>query len=238
MKKLFLLVAMVCFVPALASAQIPYYPVAGYAVEAFHFDTLTGTWVSMGTDNPAALAQAWASLPASGYCNKNWKIPVVIHASIAQWSKWSMTGTRWDWFVKKPGDYAADCISGTIASNQAILVDYHEFGDLYAQVPEATIDPWIEVWYAIWNLGAPPAMTDPAWVRSTDLNLETEWDKIPDSRELHSGITWKLWNRIHVENCNSACEYQDDAFISLVLLGQKPWIDTETGFFTKYQPTE
>jgi hypothetical protein len=234
MKKLLLIVVAICFVPALAFAQTPAYPPPGYEVESFHL--VDGVWVTNGVDNPAALAQCWASYPADSNCNKDWRISVKIHASIAQWCRWSMTGTRWDWFVKKPGDYAADCISGTIASNQNILVDYHNFGDLIAENPDKAIDDTIEVWYAVWGLGTPPGFNDPAWTRSWDLNDEAEWDTIFDSQALHNGITWKLWNKIHVSTCNSACEYHDDAYISLLLLCQKPWIDRETGFFKTYNP--
>jgi hypothetical protein len=234
MKKLLFVTAILCFVPALAVAQIPQYPPPGYAVESFAL--IADQWVSQGAGDPTALAQCWASMPAESTCNKDWRIDVTIHASIAQWTKWSMTGTRWDWFVRKPGDYAADCISGTIASNQNVLVDYHDFGDLIAQHPENTVDDTIEVWYAVWGLGAPPGFTDPAWTRSFDLNSEAEWDTLFDSQALHNGITWKLWNRIHVSTCNSACEYEDVAWISLQLLGQKPWIDRTTGGYIAYNP--
>jgi hypothetical protein len=235
MKKLFLLVVIVCFVPALAFSQASPYPPPGYPVEAFNL--VDSVWVSLATADgniahPAAKAQCWASFPADSSCNKDWEISVKIHASIAQWCSWKMTGTRWDWFVKKPGDYAADCISGTIASNQNILVDYHGFGDLIALDTAKAVDDTIEVYYAIWGTGMPPGITNTAWVHSYDLNNEAEWDTVFDSEALHNGLTWKLWNRIRVSTCNSACEYQDDAFISLKLLCQKPWIDRETGFFT------
>jgi hypothetical protein len=231
MKKLLLVAVMVCFVPALAFSQASTYPPDGYAVEAFVL--VDGQWVTMGTANPAALAQCWASYPADSSCNKDWQISVKIHASIAQWCKWSMTGTRWDWFVKKPGNYAADCISGTIASNQNVLVDYHGFGDLIALEPDKAVDDTIEVWYAVSGVGTPYPIGDANWVRSYDLNNVAEWDTVYDSQALHNGFTWKLWNRIYVSTCNSACEYEDDAFISLYLLCQKPWIDRETGLFVR-----
>ena len=229
MKKLFFVAVMVCFVPALAFSQASPYPPPGYEVDAW-FLTEDSTWKSIGLGDPAAIAQCWASNPDDGNCNKDWEIPVKIHASIAQWCKWSIDGTRWDWFVKKPGDYAADCIGGTIASNQNILVDYHDFGDLIAEDPAKAIDDTIEIWYAV--AGAlPPAFLSTDWVRSTDMNNEAEWDTIFDCLALHNGITYKLWNRIHVSTCNSACEYQAHGYISLKLLCQKPWIERKTGNF-------
>jgi hypothetical protein len=232
MKKLFFAIILVCFVPALAFSQASPWPPPGYEVEAFEFVPGTG-FVSMGTGDVMAKARCFGSFPADSACNKDWEIRVKIHASIAQWIEWSMTATRWDWFVRKPGTYAADCISGTIASNQNILVDYHDFGDLIAE-DEKAVDDTIEVWYAVWPLGTPPAIDDNAWVRSYMLNDPAEWDTIYDCEALHNGITWKLWNRINVERCNSACEYQDHAYISLILLCQKEWIDRTTGYFVVY----
>jgi hypothetical protein len=231
MKKLLFVAVLVCFVPALAFGQASPYPPPGYAVEAFV--CVDGQWVSQGAGDIRGLAQCWASYPADSACNKDWRIDVKIHASIAQWCEWSMTGTRWDWFVRKPGVYAADCISGTIASNQNVLVDYHDFGDLIALDPEKAIDDTIEIWYAVWGLGTPPPCDDPAWTRSYQMNEPAEWDTVFDSMALHNGITWKLWNRINVSRCNSACEYEDAAWISLQLLCQKPWIDRTTGYFVQ-----
>jgi hypothetical protein len=231
MKKLLLVLLMVCFVPALAWSQASPWPPAGYEVEAFEYDSVAGEWLSMGVGSPMAKARCFGSFPADSQCNKDWEIRVKIHASIAQWIEWSMTATRWDWFVRKPGYYAADCISGTIASNQNVLVDYHGFGDLIAEDTVKAIDDTIEVWFAVWPLGTPPPFGHPAWVRSYMLNDPAEWDTIFDSQALHNGITWKLWNRICVGRCNSACEYQAHAYISLKLLCQKEWIDRTTGFF-------
>ncbi len=230
MKKLLLAVVLVCFVPALAWSQASPWPPEGYEVEAFELvdDTL---WVSMGVGNVNAKARCFGSFPRDTTCNMDWWIPVKIHASVAQWIYWSMTATRWDWFVRKPGCYAADCISGTIASNQNVLVNYEDFGDLVAEDPDKAIDDTIEVWYAVWPLGAPPPALGDAWRRSYMLNDPAEWDTVFDSQALHNGITFKLWNRICVENCNSACEYQDHAYISLYLCSQKEGIPRETGGF-------
>ena len=230
MKKLLLAVVLVCFVPALAWSQASPWPPVGYEVEAFQL-LADSTWETMGVGNIAAKARCFGSFPLDSSCNKDWYIPVKSHASVAQWIAWSMTATRWDWFVRKPGCYAADCISGTIASNQNVLVNYEGFGDLIAEDPDKAIDDTIEVWYAVWALGTPPPVLHNAWRRSYLLNDPAEWDTVFDSQALHNGITFKLWNRICVSNCNSACEYQDHAYLSLRLLCQKPWIDRQTGFF-------
>jgi hypothetical protein len=202
----------------------------GTEVETWYWDADASAWVYQGTENPQALARCWASLPVQGACNKDWDIPVKVHASIAQWIEWSLSGSRWDWRVRKPGRYGADCITATVKSNQHVLVDYHNFDDLHSD--SATVNAWIPIWYHVSALGAQlPPPDSPDWVRAIDLNNSAEWDTIYDSQQLHDGIQFKLWNMIQVVECNSACEYQDDANISLKLLCQKWWIDRTTGYF-------
>ncbi len=230
MKKLILVLLMVCLVPGLVYSQTSPWPPEGYEVEAFQL-MRDSTWQTMGVGDVSANARCFGSFPLDSSCNKDWKIPVKMHASVAQWILWSMTATRWDWFVRKPGHYAADCVSVTICSNQNVLLNFEDFGDLVAVDPDKAIDDTIEVWYAFWGLGTPPTWDDDVWRRSYMLNDPAEWDTIFDSMALHHGRTWKLWARISVSNCNSACEYQDDAFISLYLCCQKSWIDRETGLF-------
>lgn len=229
MKTFILLFLVVMFLPVVAFTQTE--------VETWYWDAAATppAWVYQGTGNVQALARLWALYPEFGYCNKDWSIPVTIHASIAQWLDWTMSGTRWDWRVRKPGWYAGDCITATIKSNQNVLVDYHDFNDLQADSPKA-VNPIIPIYYHAGPLGAAlPALGSSDWVHAPDMNNEAEWDTLFDSLELHNGIQFKLWNMINVVNCNSACEYTDHASISLKLLCQKPWIDRTTGYFNAVQ---
>lgn len=222
MKKLILAVlvmAFIAFLPVMISAQ-----------------TQVASWDWDGDSWEAGFnGKCFASLPPppeSTYCNKNFKVDVKVHASVAQWIKWYISGRRWDWFVRKPGNYGADCITANLWSNQNIEVQYRNFGPLIAEDPDKAVYDTIWIWYAVdpgalWTI--PPLKGDPAWVRADSLNFPAEWDTVWDSAALHSGIQFKLWNYIHVVNCNSACEYQDHADITLKLLCQKAWIDTLTG---------
>lgn len=232
MKKLLIAMIIVGLLPVVAYAADDY-PYPGTEVASWYWDG--SAWKASSdptTPNPAAKARCFASIPLDSACNKNWKIPVKIHASIAQWVDWTMSGTRWDWFVRKPGNYVADCITATLKSNQNVLVDYHGFGPLVYEGVKPSVVDTIPIWYFVGDPATgPPLKDDPAWTWCTDLNNSAEWDTIYDSANLHSGIQFKLWNRIEVVECNSACEYQDDAFISLLLLCQKEWIDTLTGNF-------
>ena len=231
MRKALIVILMVAFLPVVAVA-VDAYPYPGSEVSSWYWDG-TGWKVSSeaANPNPEALGRCFSSLPVDSACNKDWRIDVDIHASIAQWIEWSLTGTRWDWFVRKPGNYAANCITATIKSNQNVLVDYHEFGPLIAEDPDKAVFDTIPIWYTVGDYAMGPPPKGDAWTWCEDLNNAAEWDTIFDSRQLHDGIIFKLWNYIHVVNCNSACEYHDDAWISLQLLCQKPWIDRETGFF-------
>jgi len=166
-----------------------------------------------------------------GACNKDFKIDVKITAEVAQWIEWSISGTHWKWFVRKPGNYGGDCITGLIKSNQDVKIDFEGFEPLkYIPVGDKpSVVDTIPIWFAAGDFVSPPVKTDPAWTWCRDLN---KLDPIiEDSEALHKGIQWKLWNYIHVVECNSACKYEDDATITLYLCCQKPWIDRSTGYF-------
>lgn len=237
-------VAVLIAVPALA--QDPVQPVGPYEVEVFLLDDngmYTGAAGQAG--DPMALARCFASNEATGNCNKRyWYIPVTVHASVAQWINFSFTGTRWDWFVRKPGWYAANCITAKVASNGDILIDYEGFDDLVSLMGNPTPIP---IWY---SFGASiQEAQDNGWVPGPLLNddddLLDESEYWVDGRNfLHEGLTWKLWNRIHVVECNTACEYEDVALITLGLNQQKIWIEQNPeapnyGFFVDpfYGPT-
>jgi len=238
MKKLIIAMIIVGLLPVAALAQPP---LGAIEVDSWAYicdDFKVCTWVYQsgpGAPNQEALARCFASGKGDGFCNKDWLIPFKVHASVAQWLEWDFTGTRWDWFVRKPGNYAANCLTWWLASNQEVVLDFKGFGPLVQEDPKpdypgTPLD--IPVYYCFDPPGnVPPLKDDPLWIPAADMNLEANWYRIPDSPDLHFGWFVKIWNYIHVEECNSACEYQNDAFISLTLECQKPWIDRETGLF-------
>jgi len=200
---------------SLSAEALP--PGAG-ELEAWEWD---GTkWDSMEADGIEANAKAWSSGPESGDCNKTfWSTTVKVHASVAQWLEFSLSGTRWDWQVRKPGTYATDCITATVASNGDLEIDFDGFANLLGT------DGEIPTWYA-YGKGPVGTLT---WIEAGALNgMDAQ---ILDCVGLHAGYSWKLWNKIEVVECNSACEYDDEATITLVLDNQKDWIDPKTGLF-------
>lgn len=209
-------------------------PLPPGSVEHEAWELIDGNWVTMGYTQEGgpildANARAWSSDPENGECNyTKWPIDVTVHASVAQWVDWSISGTRYDWRVRKPGEYAANSLTAFIQSNSDVEVDFEGFEDLQYQGDVAPgAEGKIETWYA-YGEGGPGGVK---WIPAPAMNRA----EVPDSGDLHAGISWKLWNKIKVVECNSACEYQDDAIITLVLKNLKCWIDPGTGEFAAYK---
>lgn len=234
MKKLAILFTIMALllVSAVASAD----PLPDGAGEQEHWELSNSGWVHKSAGDTSALARAWTSGPRSGSCNRaEWVIDFTNHASVAQWASWSIAATRWDWRILKPGTYAADCISFTLTSNNSVYIDYEGFDDL-ARVDDTYEDteidfglgvlPSIATWY---SFGPDIAGAEAnGWVAASALNNDD--DLIPDSRELHAGMSVKLFTKITVANCNSSGEYEDTATVTLVLQNQQPWVDAEGGW--------
>ena len=219
MKKFLLVLIMAAFfVAGTAVAEPP----AESSVK--YLDSL-GVW----QDNPAEYEDRDARLwrmgdEFSGNCNKKyWSHDVSVTASIAQWIDFSLSYTQFDWYIRKPGTYAGNCIAAWIASNSDILIDYDGFDSL---MPAIVGNNPIPVWYSFETDGGWPEV-NAGWVEATDLNDDD--DTILDCTLLHYGIVWKLWNKIKVVECNSACEYSDYATITITLNNQKDWIVWDTG---------
>lgn len=143
-------------------------------------------------------------------------------AQIAQWSKWEFTGTKWTWFVRKPGSYYVDCITAKIWSNSDVQITFSDFADLEYTGTDAVKDT-IDTYYGV---GTDPGADDfIGWIPAAQLN--EVGPIIYDSYNLHYGQEFKLWNRIDVFPSNSASTYRNTGTITMTLLNQKPWLDAE-----------
>ena len=189
-----------------------------------------GAWVVVfNPDDPepsyAEPARAYKSGDADGRCNKeHWEIEFTTEVQVAQWIEWSVTGTKWSWYVRKPGRYITDCIEFSIKSNGPITIGFSGFSSPTYVEGEAVKD-YIDAWYGYGQGNNPTYLEE--MVSAEQLNESEVY--IPDSLELHNGITRKLWNMIDVVNCNTACTYRDSGLITITLMTIKPWIDPETG---------
>lgn len=170
-------------------------------------------------------AKVFVSMPDNGSCNKKvWTFDITAEAQIAQWVNWNITGTKWTWFVRKPGEYFADCISFSISSNGDVAITFSDFGSpTYVSTQSSSVNPYIDVWYTFGPDTNIDAIFNGPWYSPSELNASTAI--IPDSTSLHIGWSTKLWSRIKVVNCNSASTYRDTGTITLTLKNQKPWLD-------------
>lgn len=230
MKRIILILALmaVVLVPVAALAASPGVALPANAIEVETWKLVGDEWVSQGTGNVEALARCWSSNPVLGSCNKaSWVVTFTHHASVAQWIEWTLSGSRWDWRIRKPGTYAADCITATLKSNNDVAIDYDDFADLAYLEADEGVKQTIDTYY---SFGATLAEAEAnGWVGASALN--EEHDVIDDSQALHDGLSTKLWNKIVVENCNSSCEYEDVGTITISVTNLKHWIDPDTGNF-------
>ncbi|MGC8890271.1 MAG: hypothetical protein ACP5PC_06170 [bacterium] len=184
-------------------------------------DPYTGqwTWIPETKGSRLANTRAWKQGEAlSGFCNKEtWTIDVATHASIAQWIKWQLNAQGWRFYVRKPGTYIADCISGSIKSNADVLVTFSGFDDLKNTSGEA-----IETYYSFGEEMPSSAMV---WYPAKTLGQETL--RVPYCE--HNA---HLWIKIVVREDASggypktrACEYQNDATVKISVTVYKPWLD-------------
>lgn len=160
-------------------------------------------------------------------CNKDFSVDFTTKAHVAQWGKFNLTSTMWEWYVRKPGTYFTDCITVTVQSNSDISITGEGFGNLlYGDVseypdnhPQGSVNPEIATWYAGKTTGMMP--TPGEWVEASALN---EGITIADSLDLHEGLVYKLWNKIQVVECNTASTYVNTGTITFALANQKDFI--------------
>lgn len=186
-----------------------------------------GNWVHISDDASDVEADAWAfSLGgAEGKCNKQvWSFDAEVEVQVAQWIDFHLTGTKWAWYVRKPGTYLTDCITANIKSNGEVAVSFTGLASPTYQGPYTTVKDYIDMW-----VGYGSSNDNIQFVAASDLaNLNFI---IPDNNQLHYGFETKLWSKIFVAECNSASTYRTSGQVILTLQRIKDWIDPETGFF-------
>jgi hypothetical protein len=161
-------------------------------------------------------------------CNKAyWEIPVYVRAHIAQWVKFRLDWNTWEWYVRKPGCYAGNSIEAVVWSNGDIEVGYADFGKLMPMDPDNADHNPVDIYYSYGE--SIEQAEGNGWVPAEELNQHTDLILDVEPWDLHYGMAFKLWSKICVIACNSACDYYDDAFITITLREQKPWIVWETG---------
>jgi hypothetical protein len=122
--------------------------------------------------------------------------------------------------VRKPGEYAAQSLTGTIESNADILIVFSDFGDLVCPNPNSED---VQAFYGAYV--GPREVDQVSWVRAQDFNGHNLLVERPPGPP--APVLWCLWNRINVTTGSSAEEYSDEAVITFVMRVNAPWIDPE-----------
>jgi hypothetical protein len=247
-----LVVLVFLFIPAIAMAEeqeLEWFCPPSPCPDSGEIETwqlIDGQWVNHSAKDSSALARCWKNAETrNGSCNReNWYVSFYNHASVAQWCDWSISNTRWDWRVLKPGIYAADCITLSVKSNGYVNVDLSLLGDLNRPRDKNDGDAHgsdtnhsIETYYAI----LPETVND---VPQGINNIGDSWVpagtttpiKLEDSQALHAGLNFKLFNKITVKECNSVGEYHNSGWIKISLTNIKPWVSGSKGGWKSTQP--
>src|SRR5690625_3136376 len=138
-----LTLALVLALGGIAMAQSSEYfaegaPLPEGAVEVPVFKRGTnGEFGSSGTGQ----ARGWNSNGTGGHCNKECHAAdLTTHVSVAQWIEWSLSATRKDFRVLKPGTFAANSWTATVSSNNDVEVTFEHSNAEYLN-PDVDSDP-------------------------------------------------------------------------------------------------
>jgi hypothetical protein len=142
--------------------------------------------------------------------------PLLAPEAESQWVKLHFSGTAWNWYMRKPGTYAGEILTGSVESNGKVSVGFERFNELRCTDGSGQS---LDTYYAI----SPPGHTigKLKWIEPYELNaFDLYFEGVP---VVPAG--WALWQKVVVENSAPAAEFQDGAFISVSLLNQSEWIE-------------
>jgi hypothetical protein len=142
--------------------------------------------------------------------------PIRSSAADSQWVSFHLSATQWEWKIRRPGEYAAQSIVGSITGNVDILINFSGFEDLTSSNSPTQN---VETYYGV-SIGI-QSVEEVDWVRASDFNARS----LLINQNPTTPTTWTLWNKVCLRPGNSAFEYSDDAVITFVMQNSNPWID-------------
>ena len=154
------------------------------------YELRDGAWI------PAVYAIAWNSggADSDGISNKPvFTFEITNHVSVAQWINWSISGTRKDWRVLRPGTYASDSVTARIQSNNDVVIEFYAEDPEYLSVAASQGHPEVVRLPETDQIGE---VDSRGWWRGSDFSSDDPLViRFQDSASLHSGLTYKIWGR-------------------------------------------
>jgi hypothetical protein len=155
-----------------------------------------------------------------GFVNPNRKSPNKLQTERVLLSP--ATEPEWVSFhfskIRRPGEYAAQPVIGSITSNVDILISFSGFEDLTSSKSPTQS---VETYYGV-SIGN-ERVEEVEWARASDFNEHT----LLIEQNRTTPTTWSLWNKVCVKPDNSAIEYSDNAVITFVMQNTIPWTDLD-----------
>ena len=155
-----------------------------------------------------------------GCCQTGWTINIKQHASVAQWAQFSLSATKINWRVLKPGVYRTNTpIRARLKSNGDAGLYLSGFGNMFN-----TEGDEIEVYYRIQQRvgGNWADIFANTWEEATNLDNHSPVTITED--QSHNWYQYMIRSMIEVGECDSACEYNNRGTINIVLEEQKCWV--------------
>lgn len=204
-----------------------------------------GTYSWNGTSWVAAqYAHTWNSGPesSSGMSNKEvHSFDIINHVSVAQWVEYTISGTRKDWRVLRPGTYASNSVTAMIRSNNDVIVEFFATDPEYLSDINGreSVTPTIPKWFG-YSQGQDQNLAEVeanGWYRGSDYSADNPLVIFfGDSAGLHAGLAFKIWERIEVVPSNTSSDYEGTGTLTIKLTNMKHWVDPEAGDFYQQGP--
>ena len=164
----------------------------------------------IGLSTPEPVVQPFGAGYAPGYTPPG-------DSPKCQWVRYHFSGTRWQWFIRKPGCYAAKSLDACVESNGRVRIDFGGFAKLRASDDSGDR---LDMYYGIASPNCQVGGVN--WMDCNQLNNS----HISLCGYPYVSFSWALWQKVCVEQCDNAGEYQDAGYIGIDLLNIYPWVES------------
>jgi hypothetical protein len=144
----------------------------------------------------------------SGYWHQVPLDQILIKSAGEPYADVSVTATRLDWRVQKPGTYAALATEITASGKGELSVQFSEFADLSRT---DGIRGTIDTFYGFGDDLASIEAGDWKWVAAESLNGKSR------SIDLSNPVPVLMWSKISVDDQDSSAEYENEGVITFIV---------------------